>query len=240
MTSILHWAPKYQEEERIITEQQQERRGRRTSPLRDSVDEGLQKFMTELPSVDASMVAASYRILRMARLIEATGAQTAARNGLTVGDWEILSVLRRSGPPHTKEPTQLAKVLQVAQGTMSMRIERLAREGLVEYLTADDKRRRPVRLTQQGHRAWQATTFAQAEIEQKLISNGLSSVELERLNGLLRKMLIHAEAEFGPAPQRGESSPEGLAAPVPNSERKYVGTPTPTSPPRNNQRERDT
>ncbi len=65
----------------------------------DSVSEYLAEWMVELPGVDAAVESARQRIVGLARLLERQLASIAARHELTLGDWEALSALQRSGPP---------------------------------------------------------------------------------------------------------------------------------------------
>ena len=101
------------------------------------------------------------RLLRLARQAERMLSEIATRHELTLGDWETLSVLRRSGAPYTLTPSELMAALKVTSGTVSVRIERLLRAGLVESASATvDGRSRPVRLTIEGKRRWRAATDA--------------------------------------------------------------------------------
>lgn len=171
---------------------------------RDSVSEELTAWMAQLPGVDPQIEAASERIRRIARLFGRVLTHNAAQHEMTVGDWESLSVLQRSGPPYECSPKELAEKLGVTSGTMSVRVERLTRAGLVEPGTARvDGRSRPVRLTAQGRELWRAATEQRTAHEQRLLAGTLSADELEQVNLLLGKLLTRFEEEFGPAPSHG-------------------------------------
>src|SRR5436309_8962361 len=94
--------------------------------------------------VDTDIEAARQRIGRISRQFERVLARAAAAHQLTVGDLAALSALRRSGPPHVLTPKQLADTLGVTSGTISVRIDRLAKAELVEPVDAADGRSRPV------------------------------------------------------------------------------------------------
>lgn len=171
---------------------------------RDSVGENHERWIEELPGVDASVEAARQRILGIARLLERGLASIAARHDLTLGDWEALSALQRSGPPYERSPKELAHVLGVTSGTMSVRIERLAHAGLVEPGAGrSDGRSRPVRLTKAGRERWRAATDARTAIERELFTDALSGAELEQLNPLLAPLLARLERASGRAPVHG-------------------------------------
>jgi len=171
---------------------------------RDSVSEELAAWMEQLPGVDPRVEAAAERIRRISRLFGRVLTHTAAGHEMSVGDWECLSVLQRSGPPHELSPKELAGKLGVTSGTMSVRIERLLKAGLVEPAAArDDGRSRPVRLTAQGRELWRAATEQRTALERRLLAGVLGADELEQLNLLLGGLLARFEEEFGPAPSHG-------------------------------------
>lgn len=170
----------------------------------DSIGEGLTAWMAELPGVDARVEAARQRAVGLARLLERALASIAARHDVTLGDWEALSALQRSGPPYEGTPKRLAKELGVTSGTMSVRIERLTHAGLVEPGSSrSDGRSRPIRLSEQGRQRWRAATAERTASEQSLVGETLSAHELEQLNSLLAKLLSRYEQAFGPAPSHG-------------------------------------
>jgi DNA-binding MarR family transcriptional regulator len=180
----------------------------RTLPARalDSVDLELDAWMAELPGVDPETEAARMRLLRLGRQLERAYARTAQRFGMTLGDWEALSVLRRSGRPYQLPPTVLAQALAITSGTMSVRVDRLLSAGLIEQVEDEsDGRSRPVRLTPLGHHRWRAATAARTDIERTLIGETLGRSRLEQLNKLLRRLMLGLENSLGPAPRRPDA-----------------------------------
>lgn len=169
----------------------------------DSVDAELDAWMAELPGVDPQTEAARMRLLRLGRQLDRALARTAEGHGMTLGDWEALSVLRRSAPPYQLAPTALAQALAITSGTMSVRLDRLLKAGLIEQVDDEsDGRSRPVRLTPLGHRRWQEATAARTELERQLIGEALGSRRLEQLNRLLRRLMLELERGLGPPPRR--------------------------------------
>jgi len=160
----------------------------------DSVEAELAAWLAQMPAgVDADVEAARQRIGRISRQFERVLAHAAAEHGMTVGDWEALSVLRRSGPVCT--PKAIADTLGLTSGTVSVRIDRLLRAGLVEQVPATDGRSRPVRLTRTGHARWRAATAARTAYERKLFG----PLDVAALNPLLAVLLRRFEDEFGPS-----------------------------------------
>lgn len=174
------------------------------SVSQDSVSEEFPAWMDQIPGVDPRVEAASQRMRRIARLFGHMLVNIAAEYELSVGDWESLSVLQRSGPPQGLSQKELAEELGVTSGTMSVRIERLTRAGFVEPGTPRaDGRNRPVRLTTKGRELWRSATGQRTAQEQHLLADTLSAEEIEHLNLLLGRVLTRLEGEFGPAPSHG-------------------------------------
>jgi DNA-binding MarR family transcriptional regulator len=98
-----------------------------------------------------------------------------------------------------RTPKQLAETLGITSGTISVRIDRLIRAGLVEPVSSTDGRSRPVRLTRNGRHRWSAATKARAAYEQQIFVDALTSEQLAQLNPLLSALLARFEEEFGPA-----------------------------------------
>ncbi|HEY0498339.1 MAG TPA: MarR family winged helix-turn-helix transcriptional regulator [Kutzneria sp.] len=167
-------------------------------PGPDSVAAELTTWIGQMPDgVDQDIEAARQRIGRISRQFGQVLASAAARHELTVGDWEALSALQRSGPVCT--PKQIAAMLGLTAGTVSIRIDRLLQAGLVEPVAAADGRSRPVRLTRKGRHRWRAATQARVDHERQIFAEALTSEQLAQLNPLLTALLAGFEAEFGPA-----------------------------------------
>ena len=165
-------------------------------------------WLAELPGVSPELETIRMRLLRLGRQMDRMLEAIARRHRMTLGDWETLSVLRRSGRPYASSPGKLAKVLQVTSGTMSVRLDRLQRAGLIEQVvTVGDARSRPVRLTSAGQRRWRTATAERTALERRLLSRALAG-RAGLFNSLLRRVMISFESEFGPAPRRGLTSGE--------------------------------
>ena len=161
---------------------------------------------------DPLIEAARQRIGRISRLFERVLVSVAERHDLTVGDWEALSALQRSGPPYQLTPKAMTDILGVTSGTMSVRIERLTRSGLVGPMSSTDLRSRPVRLTDKGREHWSNATADRTVREEELIGGALSTRELGDLNILLAALLHRFEEEFGLAPRRDRLRPRDPAS----------------------------
>ncbi len=164
----------------------------------DSVERDAVRWLAELPGVDAGVEMIHMRLKRLAQETARMLATIARHHGLSVGDWETLSVLRRSGEPYVRTPSELMQALGVTSGTISVRIERLIQAGLLEPANnGDDGRSRPVRLTEEGARRWSAATAERTSFESKLFDRALSPEEIPYLNLLLASLLAEMETSAG-------------------------------------------
>ena len=168
----------------------------------DSVDQDAESWLAELPGVDAEIETARMRLRRIGLLSERMLSGIARRHGLTLGDWETLSVLCRSGSPYVMTPSELVQALNVTSGSISVRLERLQQAELIEAADpTSDGRSRPVRLTGKGHQLWRAATNDRVAFEEQLFRNALGPIEIEYLNELLRWLMIELESELGNSPR---------------------------------------
>lgn len=167
-------------------------------PELDSVDRDREAWFAELPGIDADVEEVHMRLRRLAKLSEQMLSQIARQHALTLGDWETLSALRRSGTPYVMTPSELVEALGVTSGTISVRLERLQQAGLVEPASGTvDGRSRPVRLTAEGSRRWRAATDERTRIEDQLFRSALQGDGVRRLNRLLRRLMIEMESTLG-------------------------------------------
>lgn len=170
---------------------------------RDIVDEGLEAWKREFPHMDITTEGLVARIHKISRYIDKTLKETASDFGLTMGDWELLSSLRRQGPPYRLSPSQLSKDLMLSSGAMTNRLDNLEEAGLIVRLPhPEDRRGVIVELTEKGRDTWGEAVDVQAAKE-KMFADALTDDEKDQANDLLRKMLL-AFQEKGRYPRRSE------------------------------------
>ncbi|WP_406643255.1 MarR family winged helix-turn-helix transcriptional regulator [Amycolatopsis sp. WGS_07] len=162
---------------------------------------GLAEWLAVMPDgVDGPVESARQRIGRLSRQFEQVLRDVAEEYGFSTGDWQALSALHRSGRAAVLTPKELGDRLGVTSGTVTVRIDRLARAGLVERVAAtSDGRSRPIRLTRKGRARWAAATKKRTEREQALFTSALGQDGLADLNSLLARLLTRFESEFGPS-----------------------------------------
>lgn len=112
---------------------------------------------------------------------------------LSVASLEALTMLRLAPAPHRLSQRALGELLLRSSGTLSVRLARLERAGLVDR-TPDphDARGMLVELTPRGRALVDQAVAARIEAEAKLVS-ALSAEEEDELSALLRKLLVSLE-----------------------------------------------
>jgi DNA-binding MarR family transcriptional regulator len=158
---------------------------------RDHVDDFLDGISAELPAtIDLTVEGIVDRINGVNWRIRKMLDETLEQQGLTFGDWKVLSALRWRGKPHRRSAGELARIAELTSGTMTTRLDHLEGAGLVRRVRdPDDRRSVLVELTTQGRKKHDEAMGVQAEKE-KLLADALSAREKEQLNVLLRRVMI--------------------------------------------------
>lgn len=163
-------------------------------PERDSVDRFRKLWRKELPDVDTSPMETVGRINRFARFAHESISATFAEFGIDRGEFDVISTLRRSGPPYRLTPTALYQLLMLTSGGVTHRLQRLEKRGLiVREPSPDDGRVMTAGLTRKGYELVEASFREDMKREQKLLAP-LNARERRELGNLLRKLLMQYEA----------------------------------------------
>lgn len=164
----------------------------RASPdagLRDEVDDLIAGWRAERPDLDLEPLQVLSRVSRLARHLDRARRAAFAAHGLEAWEFDVLSALRRRGPPYQLSPGSLLRATLVTSGTMTNRIDRLAESGLVRRLPdPQDKRGVLVQLTERGRSVADAALTDLLEQERGLLA-GLDARERDLLASLLRTLL---------------------------------------------------
>ncbi|HET8594091.1 MAG TPA: MarR family transcriptional regulator [Intrasporangium sp.] len=161
---------------------------------RDDVDEILAAWRRERPDLDVSPLEVLSRVSRLARRLDLARGSAFSEQGLEAWAFDVLSALRRAGDPYELSPGQLVQQTLVTSGTMTNRVDRLERRGLVERRPdPGDRRGVHVRLTDTGR---EVVDRAMAELitQENSMLGHLSATDQRQLAGLLRRMLAPLEA----------------------------------------------
>ncbi|KAM3089768.1 MarR family winged helix-turn-helix transcriptional regulator [Phormidesmis sp. 146-35] len=160
----------------------------------DPVDKILAQWRRERPDVDVSPMGIIGRLTRLAKHLEQAIQETLSEFGLTVGEFDVLATLRRSGHPYQLSPTELFNTLMVSSGTMTHRIDRLEQSDLVQRIPdPSDRRGTQIKLTDKGFSIIEKAVEAHVVNEHRILG-ALKVSEREALTQLLRKLLVSFES----------------------------------------------
>jgi DNA-binding MarR family transcriptional regulator len=163
----------------------------------DHIDRWLEELRSELPrDLDFEVEAAVDRISGINWRIRKMLDETLEQQGLTHGDWKVLSTLRWAGKPYRRSAGELARRAELSSGAMTNRLDQLESEGLVRRTRdPDDRRGVLVELTEKGRKRHQQAIGVQAQKE-AMLKEALSERELAQLNGLLRRVMLTLEERY--------------------------------------------
>jgi len=117
-----------------------------------AVEAGTEFYGNLLPHIDARMIAPMWHIFTLGHIVATDLDRIARRFELSIADIHLLGTVRIDQAQPLRA-IDLARVLNVSQATLSARIERLVRAGLLtRSRLSDDKRAFALRLTEAGER----------------------------------------------------------------------------------------
>ena len=162
--------------------------------LRDEVDDLVAAWRAQRPDLDVEPLQVLSRVSRLARHLDLARRASFASHGLEAWEFDVLSALRRQGPPYQMTPGALIRATLVTSGTMTNRIDRLAEAGLVRR-NPDPRDRRGVlvTLTDQG-RAKADDALADLLRRERELLASLGADDRHTLAGLLRTLLAPFDA----------------------------------------------
>jgi DNA-binding MarR family transcriptional regulator len=162
--------------------------------LHDEVDDLVVAWRAQRPDLDVEPMQVLSRISRLARHLDIARRGAFADHGLESWEFDVLSALRRQGPPFQLTPGALLRATLVTSGTMTNRIDRLAAAGLVRREPDPrDKRGVLVTLTDQGRQSVDAALADLLHRERVLLA-GLNTADRRRLADLMRILLAPFDA----------------------------------------------
>lgn len=161
----------------------------------DIVDTIIRDWSQERPDLDLGPLGVFSRITRISKRLAKARSQAFERSGLNSWEFDVLSVLRRSGEPFRQSPKKLVYETMVSSGTMTNRIDGMVKRGLVtRQPDPQDRRGVLVEITPQGLTLVDAAITRLTDAEEHLLRS-LSRAERDRLAVLLRKLASSLEDE---------------------------------------------
>ena len=160
---------------------------------RDEVDEILEQWSTERPDLNLAPLGVFSRLSRIAKRLERIRARAIGKSNLTAWEFDVLTVLRRSGAPYELSTKTLVQATMVSSGTMTNRIDRMIEHRLVRRLNdPNDGRGVLVQMTSSGLTLVDVAITRISDAEQELL-RGLSPSEQLKLSQLLRQLSLDIE-----------------------------------------------
>ena len=154
----------------------------------DPIDELLRGWQSARPDLEFQPMALFARCNRFVTLSIRQLEATLADHGLSVGEFDVLSALRRSGEPFVLRPSELADRVMVTRAGITSRVDKLEENGLVERRRDPiDRRSEPIALTKAGRRLVDGALGAYLDDQTRLFS-GLSPAQQRQLDSLLRRL----------------------------------------------------
>lgn len=164
---------------------------------RDGVDRIQEAWLRERPGTPVDSIGVITRVWRIGKLLGDERRRTLARLGIDAATRDLLSTLRRTGPPYRLAPGEISRRTLVSAGAISQRVARAEREGLVRREKAGpDGRAVLVELTPAGHDLIERTVEDLLRHEESLLS-ALTPEQKDDLSGLLRILLADLTERFG-------------------------------------------
>ena len=155
----------------------------------DQVDRLVAAWRREHPALDVEPLEVLSRVVRLARHLGLARREALARLGLAPAQFDVLTVLRRAGPPNEMTPGELMAETLVSSGTMTHRVDQLEAAGLVaRQPDPADGRVVRVRLTAAGREAVDAALADLLARERRLLGP-LAPDQRRQLADLLRALL---------------------------------------------------
>jgi DNA-binding MarR family transcriptional regulator len=162
---------------------------------RDSVDDILDAWAAERPDLDVGPVGIVTRLARLRGHLDAELAAVFGRYELSPADFQVIVTLRRAGRPFRLAQARLMAQLALTSGTVSVRVDRLVKRGIVEReRDPDDARVTLIGLTDRGSRLFDEIAPLHLRNEDRLLS-ALDEGERTRLADLLRRLLASLERD---------------------------------------------
>jgi DNA-binding MarR family transcriptional regulator len=145
-------------------------------------------WQRELPGVSTESIEIITPVWRIAKILTDDRRRTLAALGIDPSTLDLLSVIRRSGPPYQLTTRQISRRTLITAGAVSQRVARAEQAGLVDRAPSSASRRAvSVRLTESGHALIETAVRQLLDHEADLVS-ALTTAERTALASSLAKL----------------------------------------------------
>ncbi|HEX3589036.1 MAG TPA: MarR family transcriptional regulator [Pseudonocardiaceae bacterium] len=160
----------------------------------DRIERVVGQWAAVRPDIDVDTMALVARVMRTGQLMDKRIDDLSAAYGAHRSEGDVLFALRRAGPPYRLSPSKLSESLLVTSGTMTNRLDRLERRGLVTRIpNPHDRRSLDVELTDLGLRIADEAVTTHIANEQEMVAP-LTKRDRDELTRITRKLIAHLEA----------------------------------------------
>ncbi|MGW7429438.1 MarR family winged helix-turn-helix transcriptional regulator [Streptomyces sp. NPDC054861] len=162
---------------------------------RDWTDEHVERWQPVLPGLDPVVEGAVTRMKKLSVHLRRVREQSLVDFDLERHEFDTLHKL--AGRGGSAAPSELAKDLDLAPASVSGRLDALERRGFVRRTqSTTDRRRVVVELTASGRETWLGAMDVLGHEEERLLGV-LDAEERDRLNDMLRRIMVVAEERGG-------------------------------------------
>jgi DNA-binding MarR family transcriptional regulator len=160
-----------------------------SGPVADHAAQIAAAWAREQPGVPVGSIGILTRIWQAAKLLTDERRRVLARVRMDAATLDLLSTLRRAGPPYRLSTRELSARSLVTAGAITQRVDRARSSGLVRRLPAEPPSRTVyIELTAAGHRAVEDAVSRLLGDEQRLVDM-LGPRDQEELARLLTLLL---------------------------------------------------
>jgi DNA-binding MarR family transcriptional regulator len=125
--------------------------GVQADPIQGNSDVLVSQWQSQFAGEDIAVLTLGIRVRRVAMLIDELSSKECEAAGIKLNEMLLLMALRRVGPPYALRPTDILKMHSVTSGTVTYRIDQLAKQELAARVDdPSDRRGYLIRLTPRG------------------------------------------------------------------------------------------
>lgn len=131
----------------------------------------VEQWERERPDLAFDAMGTIGRLGRLMAFVNTSIEEVFATHGISVGDFDVLAALRRSGEPFVLRPTELARQLMLSPAGMTNRLDRLAKAELIDRTPdPEDRRGWLIELSDRGRAIVDAAVADHVANEERLLS----------------------------------------------------------------------
>jgi DNA-binding MarR family transcriptional regulator len=157
----------------------------------DAVDRMRERLAELYPDLDTSAFGLTGRVLRVARALERHRAAHLKEFGLTPGDFDVLTTIRRIEGDAGVNPARLLQSVLITSGGLTKRLDRLeSAQWVARGPDPHDRRGTLVRLTTQGRTMLDRALRSLLTEESELIGGAIPRRQRDQTAAALRRLAL--------------------------------------------------